>query len=237
MSDEGTSAAIAILRDFYPRAEFPAGTVAAYTEVLSDWPSEEVVAAVRRLILTEKFLPSLAEIVREIAEARLTLPTPEQAWDIAERGSLRDAAPEVRAATEEVGGRWAILHSDRPSIVRAHFLRSYNERREHSIRAVARQEERTADVISLAPRPLSELPVTTRFRPRPLMAREAARLAGQTLRAPTDEERRDAIAILREGPDILPDQEPRDDPLYAAAERVFAEAGEWPAGALIPEKS
>lgn len=65
-----------------------------------------------------------------------------------------------------------------------------------------------------------DLPITRRYRPRPIMARLARRMTGRPLWEPTDEEKRDAIDVLRDGPDG------DFDPLYREAERIFAEAGQ-----------
>lgn len=62
---------------------------------------------------------------------------------------------------------------------------------------------------------------TRKMTPRPVMLRAMRRYAGHSLPPPTEREQQDAILILAEGPVEI---DPRDDPLYAEAERIFAEA-------------
>jgi hypothetical protein len=70
----------------------------------------------------------------------------------------------------------------------------------------------------------TDLPETTRFRPRPVVRRETQRMSGRKLEPPSEAEKADAIEILRDGPDFI--DEPWRDYLYAAAERIFMEASE-----------
>jgi len=70
---------------------------------------------------------------------------------------------------------------------------------------------------------MQTLPVTTRYRPRPVLARETKRMFGRPLPPPTEAEKADAIEVLRDGPDFL--DEPWRDYLYDAAERILDEAG------------
>ena len=211
------------LRDAFPREDFPDRTVAVYGQELADLPPEAVARAVENVIRRARFLPRVSEIIAQVAEMELNLPTTEQAWEIAERGSLRDAHHIVREAAEFVGGRWVILHGDNPTATRAQFRTAYDRLRE---RTLAEYETGHA----LPPPPglqvlgptMAALPETDRIRPRPVMARLHHHWAGHELDPPTDEEKADAVDILREGPVT---RDPVMDPLYAMAERIFAEAG------------
>lgn len=209
--------AIGILRDAYPRQQFPDRTVALYGAALADLDGNEVAEAVGRLIRTSAFLPSIAEIRREVAEARAALPTPEEAWTIVHQPRAK-IPPEIRGALDDVGGRYAI-RTGTPERTRRMFLDAYTARRESTLLAV---------MIDRPPHPLltttedgptmRALPESTRIRPRPVIARLARRYAGRDVGPTTNEERADAIEILRDGP------EPGIDPLYAEAERILADA-------------
>ncbi len=209
------------LQDFYPHDDFPDRTVARYAQELRHLPPESLAHAVDNIIRRSRFMPKLSEILREVAELELGLPTPEQAWQIAESGSLREAHQCVRDAAEHVGGRWQILHSDNIPTVRSQFLRAYGRLREDVL-----NEYRTGTARVLPPglQPLgptmASLPETTRIRPRPIMSRLHHHWAGHDLEAPTEEEKHDAIEVLREGSTT---EDPLLDPLYAMAERVFVE--------------
>lgn len=224
---EHIAAAIGVLRAAYPRQDFPDASVEFYAHKLADLDGAELVAAIDRLTNRLNWLPSVAEIRLEVAEARLGLPNASEAWDIAVKGGLRFAPAPVREAAEAVGGRWTILHSDNPDTVRAQFRRDYEERRQHAV-LIEAGAILPSPVFGALPRLLNpklnaalfELEESERIRPRPVMAREARRLAGRHLDSPTDEERSDAIAILRGCP--LGDVS--EDALYAAAELVMVHA-------------
>jgi hypothetical protein len=213
--------AIAALRDAYPRADFPDRAVAMYGTMLADLDDQEVLDAVGRLCKRSRFLPTIADIREEVAEAVLRLPSPEEAWDIATTGRLRDAAPEVHAAAEAVGGRWGILTTGNPTTVRAQFLKGYAERRRNAILQFTGGRV-TPELMALRPRlnpTMQALPESDRFKPRPLQLRWMRRVVhGEQVPAPTDDEKRDAIRYLKDGPQSA---EPADDALYREAELVF----------------
>jgi hypothetical protein len=217
------AAAIAILRAAFPRSDFPDKTVELYGRMLADLDDDAVSRAVERLIYGSEFLPTIHAIRREVAEETLALPTSEEAWDIAVSGSLRTAPPEVRAATDAVGGRWALLHSDNPTMVRGQFLKSYIERRRNTITefmgakmplSLPRASEQVGPTIATLPES------TTAYAP-PVNARWLRRMLGKQMNEPTEAEKAHAIEILREGPPEIGDP----DGVYLEAERIFAEAG------------
>jgi hypothetical protein len=218
--------AISTLRDAFPNQEFPDRSVAFYGRALADLDDRAVSEAVVRLINGPgRFRPTIGEIRREVAEGQLSLPSPEEAWDIAQRGSLRNAAPEVQAAAEAVGGRWAILHAENPATIHAQFLKDYAGRRETALLVCASAQVPVApppEMIALGPT-MASLPETERVRPRPVMERLMARWAGRNLGTPSDEEKHDAIEVLRGGTWAA---DPVIDPLYAEAERIFAEVAD-----------
>lgn len=224
------AAAIAVLRDAYPRADFPDRSIALYGRMLGDLDDAALTRAVARLIRRKTFLPSIAEIREEVAEEALALPTPEEAWDLvrnAPLGARKSWPPEVDAAAEAVGGRWGIQTTERPETLRAQFRRDYEARRKRAVEVFtgsAATLPPAVDALTLGPT-MRSLPETTRIHPRPVMARLSARWAGHALDPPTEEEKADAIAVLRDGsraPGVL-DLAEGADPLYLEAERIFAE--------------
>jgi hypothetical protein len=222
MTRPSAAAAIAILRAAYPGKGFPDKTVELYGRMLGDLDPGAVTRAVERLIYGSEFLPTIHAIRREVAEEALGLPTPEEAWDIALTGSLLQAAPEVRNAVDAVGGRWALLHSDNPTTVRAQFLKSYGERRRNAVAEFTGAKTPLGLPLaseSMGPtmRALPESP--SAFAP-PVNARWLRRMLGKKLEPPTDAEKQHAIEVLRSGPPEHGDP----DPVYVEAERIFAEA-------------
>lgn len=231
----GIGAAIAILRDAYPRQEFPDRSVELYARDLHDIPDGELLEAVKRLIHRSAWLPSIAEIRHEVAEARLNLPTPEEAWEMI-RAVTRPPLPrEVERALSSVGGFYSVRTSEFPGRTRRDFLDAYQRIRDKAILAEqgAIPEERAlgsgngvgpadgepqAIVRSLAARRLNGIEETTRIRPRPVLVRLTQRWRGAALPSPTDEQMHDAIEILRDGPIE------GDDPLWVEAQRILDEA-------------
>lgn len=214
--------AIARLRDAWSRQEFPDRELMIYGERLGRFPADVVMQAVNDLIDTCIYRPSIGQIQLRIAERTLNLPTAEEAWEIAERGALSHAPEAVQRAAEYVGGRYAILYSDSVSTVRAQFRQAYKGYRETEMLdfTTGGRPELTVPRHELGPTMLS-LPETTRFKPRPIQSRWMRRAVnGEKLNPPSEAEKSDAIAYLRDGP-CGPN--PADDPLYREAELVFAE--------------
>lgn len=219
---EESAAAIAILRAAYPRQPFPDESVAFYARKLRDLDPPELVAAIDRLTSRSAFLPTVAEIRREVVEARLALPNVSEAWNIATTGSLRDAPAAIRQATEFVGGRWQMLHDDRPAVIRAQFREEYQRLREQTVLEAA-------GAVAVPRLPSAErlqLPAGPDLVVGPVM-RRAARMYTSPFAdpdPPTEEEIQDAIRILERG-SWNPD-DPASDHLYAAAELVLVQASD-----------
>jgi hypothetical protein len=225
VSLERRAAAIGVLRAAYPRQAFPDESVSFYARKLRDLDPDELLAAIDRLTNRSSFLPSVAEIRREVAEARLNLPNLAEAWEIAMCGSLRDAPAPVRGAAEYVGGRWAILHTDNLVALRAQFREQYDRLREQAL-----LEEAGALPAQPIMGPATEqaaLPSSTddleRWAPPEgsVLARAVRELAGRQLDPPSEAEMRDAIEVMRSGPRA---DNPHDDYLYKAAELVLVHA-------------
>jgi hypothetical protein len=214
---------LTILRAAYPRAQFPTETVTVYVEALADLPDEEVAAACRRLVLRAMYLPSIAEIRRDVIERRHGWPTPGEAWQLALTGAAHGHPCEPLAeAYKAMGGKWGVQTATNLGALRHGFERDYDQRVEQAVLADMTAKGGRAHVLppagergavaagSLA----ADIPST------PVERRMARRFLGEDLRPPTDEEKADAIRVLR---DDYPSLSPKADAIYVEAERIFAE--------------
>lgn len=205
------------LRAMFPSAQFPPETVTVYVEELADLPDEEVAAACRRLGRRALFLPKVGEIRREVMEARLCMPTVSEAWDIVLRGEALKpgvSCPPLAEAYRAIGGGWALRHTPDTGRLRHQFERDYDQRRERTLLVAMGAVQPSA--LPPAGRELlaADLPST------PVERRMARRFLGHDLTPPTDEEKSDAIRVLRQGTSAT---DPKGDAIYAEAERIFAE--------------
>ena len=227
MTSTAMAAAITVLRVAYP-GEFADETATFYARKLSDLDPASVAEAIDRLVNRSRFRPTVADIRLEVAEAQLGLPSLTEAWEIAERGSLRDAPAAVREAADFVGGRWAITTSENPSTIRAQFRHAYERTREQALLEAAGAVR--ARAIPLRPTPA--LPAASideqvshgallTTGPPLVILRQLAIDRGEAVGPPTEAECRDAIRVLEAGPWS---DDPRDDKLYSAAEAVFLQA-------------
>jgi len=213
------------LQDAWP-SQFEDRSIALYADRLRRYPEDLVAQAVDDLIGTETFRPSIGQILEQVADRALNLPTTEEAWEIAERGKLKQAPDAVRQAADHVGGRWAILHSDNIATVRAQFRAAYANIRQQALDDYIRggrppQPALNGGFSELGPT-MQTLPVTERVMPRPVQWRWIRRMSGVPLDPPSDDEKADAIAVLAEG------EATEHDPwyqTYVEAERILEEAG------------
>lgn len=223
MTDVTLSTSIALIAAAHPRAEFPDETARVYALMLADLDPGDVYQAVRRLVAGSKYLPTVSEIRDQVAEAHAQLPTAAEAWEIVLRGDLASAPPEIQAAARSVGGRHAIATTTNPTAVRAQFDRDYAERRRVTVLTLAGAMAPRDTTLLERPAAPAALPAADeeRIRPRPVMQRILARFAGSPPQEPTEEERRDAVEILR---DTVAGDEP--DPLLEEATRVLDWCGQ-----------
>jgi hypothetical protein len=216
-------AALARLKAAYPREPFAAATERVYAEDLSDLDDQAVYDAVVRLTRTSTWRPTIAAIRIDVAEHETGLPSAEVAWDMALAADPNMPA-EVRAALAASGGQWSLRYTENPTTARAQFVKDYEARRAATVRALAAGNgyrqllPPPTPVASLNGRRTAQIPVTSRVRPRPVMFRLAHRYAGRMVGPPTEEQKQDAIVLLREGPQV------EDDPLFAEAQRIMDDA-------------
>lgn len=69
----------------YPHAKIEPETAEVYCRLLSDLPVADLELATIELARTRRSFPAVAEIVDLVLERRLRLPTPEEAWEQAQR--------------------------------------------------------------------------------------------------------------------------------------------------------
>ncbi len=146
-----------MLRDAYPSKDFPDRSVRLYAQMLADLDDRLIVEAVQRIVNRTKFLPTIAEIREEVAEAVLALPFPHEAWDLVNDERMVNRLPAVvMASLKAIGGRWGLRNSDAPQFLRSQFEKDYAARRLR----VLHEEMGAAvpTVAKIAPLPLAALP-------------------------------------------------------------------------------
>ena len=126
----------------FPRQPIEPATFAVYLRELDDVPPDALQLAVRELIRTSEFFPSVRAIRAAAVARALALPSPAAAlaqveeriaWARNGDRDLADAPPvhEVaRWTLDRVGGYSALRDSAEPGIVRAQFLKLYREVRD-----------------------------------------------------------------------------------------------------------
>ncbi len=219
--------AIAAIQVAFPGRAFPDTTAELYGRMLADLDPAAVNRAVERLLKGDDFLPTIHRIRLEVAEEALGLPTPEEAWDMATRGKLNAAPPEVCDAADSVGGRWAIMRSDNPTTVRAQFLKSYTERRRNVVNEYIGARPPVNYHRELPPQQqlgttMASLPESMFVAAPPVHARWLRRMTGKAVGDPTEAEKAHAIEVLSDGPP----SEGEPDGIYIEAERIFIEASD-----------
>jgi hypothetical protein len=119
----------------FPLVELRERTVDVYVRWLADLDYTRANEAVAVLIASATSLPTVAEIRRMVVEEEHPVPTAAEAWiSVNQRGAkMHELAKEV---AHSFGGVYNIRTSDEPRIVRAQFLKSYEEVRERHLRAL-----------------------------------------------------------------------------------------------------
>lgn len=151
---------LADLARAFPRQAVPRETFAVYLRELDDVPPALLEAAVREMIRTKDFFPTVRELREAVAERALALPGEaaalEQvharvAWarvDEADRdGDPPAVHPIVLDALAQVGGFAAFRTADEPGVVRGQFLRIFRDMRARAVR----EAQLGADLLPLGP--------------------------------------------------------------------------------------
>ena len=133
MNPREAASLVAIISAAYPQWPASRETVAVYADALADLDYDDVLDAVREIVLTEDRWPTVATIRRRTASrAGLLAPDPSEAW--AEIRRLTSAGisttvdafshPAISETVSSIGW-WDLSHSTNPETIRAQFLRLY----------------------------------------------------------------------------------------------------------------
>ena len=135
MTREESLVIASMLVEAYPR-DVQEGTLEAYAMHFADLERGAAIAAVKRLVATSKWLPSIAEVRGEVAKASLpAAPSAGEAWTEAVRlmsriGSYRTlgtaGSPYVNR-TLRLCGRWADICQEDLTWLRKRFVELYAE--------------------------------------------------------------------------------------------------------------
>lgn len=132
------------LRLALPRQEIAEGTVAVYCDALRTVPYEAVMAAARTHVATSSFFPTIAELLKPIAEATVGSEPAEQAWLEVKRAISRwgryqpwQFANPITTAAVEALGKESLCSADETLVAeRAHFMRIYESYRQRELEGV-----------------------------------------------------------------------------------------------------
>jgi hypothetical protein len=124
---------MAYLKAMFPRQELGADTIAGYGDAFRAVPFLDAMVAARKHVATSTFFPSVAELLKLVAAARVDAPPVEVAWAevigaIRAYGRYREPVwshPLVAAAVGSMG--WlTFCNSENITIEHAQFTRVYN---------------------------------------------------------------------------------------------------------------
>lgn len=118
----------------FPATQTRDETFGLYVRFLLDLDYRAAKEGIDELISVSTEMPTIAAIRRYVIEDELQIPTPAEAWisvsDTSRKHELHKLATQAR---ELLGGSWAIRTSDQPSIMRAQYLKLYDELRERAL--------------------------------------------------------------------------------------------------------
>lgn len=97
MTPQDASKLLAMLMAAYPNARVPDGTVVLYESFLVDFDRDRCVKAVRAIITTSKFMPTIAEIVTAYEGEKATEEVPYHRLFAPPRARRRMAPAEVKS--------------------------------------------------------------------------------------------------------------------------------------------
>lgn len=125
-----------------------------YVRELADVPAAVLELAIREIIRTHEFFPTVRTIREVAAERILALPSEPAAlaqvdarieWSrTGEEGAAPDVHPVVREALDRCGGYHRFRHGDNASIVQSQFQKVYRELRAHALRDAVLQSMLTS---------------------------------------------------------------------------------------------
>lgn len=125
---------LAVCSAAFPHVNVTRETAAVYAEMLADLDPQHAQQAIRRLLATSHFFPSIAAI-REatIAVANPSAPSGAEAWaevvlkikQVGSRGRPEWSHPAVAVAVSTLGW-WDLCMSDNQAVNRAHFWKVFD---------------------------------------------------------------------------------------------------------------
>lgn len=133
---------LAVLQGAYPRTEFSDDTIDVYTAMLSDLDFKAAQVAVRQLIATSKWLPTIAEIRRAVMDLVDPLPSTEDAWiEVMQQaraynlhsGRFPEFSHPVVAKAADAVGWHALCYTDNIAMLASQFRRAYESIRESAM--------------------------------------------------------------------------------------------------------
>lgn len=127
----------------YPRTPISPDTLRVYLDDLGEIPHALLEQAIRQVIRTQEFFPTIRSIREACAEIALDLPTDTEALQLVDDHLLQaregtvvwKMPPLVEEAVKLAGGYRAFRTSDEPTVVRGQFARYFRDLRAARIRA------------------------------------------------------------------------------------------------------
>ena len=151
MNRQETARLLAVMTTVWDHIVVDDATITAWEWGLEFVPYELVEPELKRWIRTNRWPPKPAELLEQIAERTVALPTPDEAWGLVTQ-RMRDDRPmtqeqmfqqakwsapaEVQAAVKQVGGLYTIRTSETPAAERKRFIEAYTAIRAAAIEAV-----------------------------------------------------------------------------------------------------
>jgi hypothetical protein len=136
MTSDQADQLLQTLVDVFPLVHLSETARAQYRRRLTDLDHAAAAAAVDALILDSEEFPTIAAIRRQVIEAEVTIPTGIEAYArIFDRSAdAADMHPFVKHVVKVFGGSYSIRNHENPSIIRAQFLKTYDDLREQELR-------------------------------------------------------------------------------------------------------
>jgi len=143
VTQQETAQLIAYLRAVMPhqRGLITKETILAYADALADVPFVDCIAAAKRHVAISPYLPSVSDLLGQLAEQDTDIPPAEQAWEqvmaaIRNWGYYRPWVfdnPVLQRSVDSIGKDTFCL-SEEIGVERAHFMRVYESYRQRVMR-------------------------------------------------------------------------------------------------------
>lgn len=135
---------MAYLMAMYPNQAIGEATIAGYCDALRTTPFETAMTAAQACVAAGRFFPTVAELLRPIAEATVGSEPAEQAWLEVKRAISRwgryqpwQFTNPITTAAVEALGKESLCSADETLVAeRAHFMRIYESYRQRELEGV-----------------------------------------------------------------------------------------------------